>query len=133
MRSLSSPSSRWSPVILGSRPRTNPGGRMSDSEFDRETVDRLLSTTRTVRKRLDLSKPVPDEVILECLRLAIQAPTGSNMQTWRFVVVTDEDKRAGVAAAYRKGVAPYLEAMARFEGVRTESGQRVFQSAEYLG
>lgn len=103
------------------------------NEFDLETVDRLLSTTRTVRKRLDLSRPVPPEVILECIRLAIQAPTGSNMQTWRWVVVTDEDKRVVVAEAYRKAIGPYLEAMSRFARIRTPSGQRVFDSATYLG
>lgn len=103
------------------------------SEFDLDTVDRLLSTTRTVRKRLDLEKPVPPEVLTECIRLAIQAPTGSNMQTWRWMVITDEDKRAIVADAYRKGIGPYLEAMARFARVRTPSGQRVFDSASYLG
>jgi nitroreductase len=106
---------------------------MPESEFDLEVVDRLLSTTRTVRKRLDLSRPVPREVILECLRLAVQAPTGSNMQTWRWVIVTEPDKRRLVADAYRRGIGPYLEAMARFARVRTRSGTRVFESAEYLG
>nr|NIQ52725.1 nitroreductase family protein [Gemmatimonadota bacterium]NIU72865.1 nitroreductase [Gammaproteobacteria bacterium]NIY07400.1 nitroreductase [Gemmatimonadota bacterium] len=61
--------------------------------MDLETVDHLLTTTRAVRKRLDLDRPVPPEVIEECLQLAIQAPSGSNAQTWRFVVVTDPDKR----------------------------------------
>jgi nitroreductase len=102
-------------------------------EFDLDTVDRLLTTTRTVRKRLDLDRPVPEDVIEECIRLAIQAPTGSNMQSWRWVVVTDEDKRSMVAEAYRKGIGPYLEAMARFARIRTPSGQRVFDSATYLG
>jgi nitroreductase len=106
---------------------------MPESEFDLETVDRLLTTTRTVRKRLDLSRAVPDEVILECLRLAVQAPTGSNMQTWRWMIVTDPDKRAVVAHAYRRGIGPYLEAMARFARIRTPSGMRVFESASYLG
>jgi nitroreductase len=106
---------------------------MPESEFDLETVDRLLTTTRTVRKRLDLSRAVPDEVILECLRLAVQAPTGSNMQTWRWMIVTDSDKRAVVADAYRRGIGPYLEAMARFARIRTRSGTRVFESASYLG
>ena len=49
------------------------------------SIDELLTTTRSVRKRLDLEKPVPREVLLECLELAIQAPTGSNAQgcAWR--------------------------------------------------
>ena len=55
-------------------------------EFDLDTVDALLSTTRAVRKRLDLARDVPDGVVLECLRLATQAPTGSNLQGWRWLV-----------------------------------------------
>jgi nitroreductase len=69
--------------------------------MDLATVDKLLTTTRAVRKRLDLSRPVPDEVILECLRLAIQAPTGSNAQWWRWVVVTDPVLRAKLGELYR--------------------------------
>ncbi|HEU5306440.1 MAG TPA: nitroreductase family protein, partial [Acidimicrobiia bacterium] len=55
--------------------------------FDLATVDKLLSTTRAVRRRLDLTRPVDLDVVLECLRLATQAPTGSNQQTWRWLVV----------------------------------------------
>ena len=65
--------------------------------MDISTVDELLSTTRAVRRRLDLTRPVEREVILECLRLAIQAPTASNDQNWRWMVVTDPDKRATLA------------------------------------
>ena len=72
------------------------------------TLDELLTTTRAVRKRLDLSRPVEREVILECLAIAQQAPTASNMQNWHFVVVTDPGKRAALAAIYRKGWDVYL-------------------------
>ena len=58
--------------------------------FDIAMTDELLATTRAVRKRLDLDRPVPREVILECLGLAQQAPTGSNSQTWRWIVIDDE-------------------------------------------
>jgi nitroreductase len=75
--------------------------------MDLQTVDHLLTSTRTVRKRLDLERPVDRGVILECLRLAVQAPTGSNLQAWRWVVVTDEDKRAGVADVYQRAIGPY--------------------------
>ena len=61
------------------------------------TNDELLSTTRAVRKRLDLTRPVPPEVILECLKLAQQAPTGGYAENWHFVVVTDPEKKAGLA------------------------------------
>ena len=56
--------------------------------------DELLSTTRAVRKRLDFDRPVSEDVLKECMELAVQAPTGSNAQGWQFVFVTDPDKRA---------------------------------------
>lgn len=75
--------------------------------MDLQTVDHLLTTTRTVRKRLDLDRPVERDVLLECLRLAVQAPTGSNLQSWRWVVVTDEELRAKVGDVYSRAIAPY--------------------------
>ena len=70
--------------------------------MDLATVDKLLTTTRSVRKRLDLTRPVESDIIQECLEIAIQAPTGSNRQSYHFVVMTDADKRAGLADLYRK-------------------------------
>jgi nitroreductase len=67
------------------------------------TLDELLTTTRTVRRRLDLERPVPREVIEECLSIAQQAPTGGNRQSWAFVVVTDPERRAAMGAIYRRG------------------------------
>jgi len=71
------------------------------SGLDLDTVDKLLTTTRAVRKRLDLTRPVELDVVLECLELAIQAPTGSNQQTWRWLVVTDPQVRVALADLYR--------------------------------
>jgi nitroreductase len=71
------------------------------------TPDELLSTTRAVRKRLDLTRPVPDEVLEECVRLAVQAPTSTNTQNWHFVVVTDEARRAALAELYLRSWIPY--------------------------
>ena len=70
--------------------------------------DELLTTTRAVRKRLDFDRPVERSVIEECLQIAIQAPTGSNLQRWHFVVVTDQAKRRAIADLYRKSWATYL-------------------------
>jgi len=72
------------------------------------TPDELLSTTRTVRRRLDLTRPVEREVIEDCLRLAQQAPSGSNSQKWHFVVVTDGSRRAELGQLWRKGAERYL-------------------------
>ena len=67
------------------------------------TPDQLLSTTRTVRKRLDLSRPVERELLEECFDLALQAPTGGNQQGWGWVVVTDPAIKAQIAAWYLEG------------------------------
>lgn len=72
------------------------------------TTDELLSTTRAVRRRLDLTRPVEREVLEECLRLAQQAPTGSYAQDWSFLVVTDPGLRAGLADLWRRGGEKYL-------------------------
>ncbi len=66
------------------------------------SIDELLTTTRAVRKRLDLTRPVEPEVIRECLSLAVQAPTPGGMQNWHFIVVTDPSQREALAALYRK-------------------------------
>lgn len=104
--------------------------------MDLATVDELLTTTRAVRKRLDLDRPVPPEVIEECLQLAVQAPTGSNAQTWRFVVVTDPAKRASLAKIYRRSWdATYgrqRAALADATDERSAQQRRVLESADYL-
>jgi nitroreductase len=100
--------------------------------FDTSVTDQLLSTTRAVRKRLDLDRPVEREVLMECLRLAIQAPTGSNRQGWHWVVVTDAGQRAGLAELYRSGGEAYARALG--EAARTATGRqaRVMESASHL-
>jgi nitroreductase len=98
--------------------------------MDIATVDELLTTTRAVRKRLDLTRPVGREVILECIRLAMQAPTASNTQDWRWMVVTDADKRAAIADIYRGIGAQYLAYAV--ENASDPQTQRVYQSAMSL-
>lgn len=95
-----------------------------------EVTDELLSTTRAVRKRLDLERPVEREVVLDCLRLAVQAPTGSNRQTWRWLVVTDADKKRRLAELYREGGEGYLRAHS--EAASDPQTKRVYESALYL-
>jgi nitroreductase len=73
------------------------------------TPDELLATTRSVRKRLDLTRPVEREVLEECLGLAQQAPTASYAQNWHFVVVTDPEQRAGLGELWRRAARSYLE------------------------
>jgi nitroreductase len=97
------------------------------------TPDELLSTTRAVRKRLDLTRPVEREVLEECLRLAQQAPTAAYSQNWHFVVVTDADKRARLGELWRQVAYPYLQ---RGGGPRpgqmTRIGDAVVHLAEHI-
>lgn len=66
------------------------------------TPDQLLSTTRAVRKRLDLTRPVQAELLQECLDLAFQAPTGGNLQGWHFVIVSEAGRKKAISDLYRK-------------------------------
>jgi nitroreductase len=101
-------------------------------------IDHLLSTTRSVRKRLDLTRPVEREVVERCLELAIQAPSGSNRQTWHFVVVTDPNKRFALAELYRKAFDNYLRGRTqdkpewRAADPSDSTQRRVTSSAIYL-
>ena len=75
--------------------------------------DELLTTTRSVRKRLDLDRPVPVELIRDVLNVAVQAPTGGNQQTWHWMVVTDADLRAQIGAYYKESFDEYYNSAAR--------------------
>ncbi|BDX32807.1 nitroreductase [Mycobacterium antarcticum] len=93
-------------------------------------IDELLSTTRAVRRRLDLERPVGRQVILDCLDLALQAPTASNEQTWRWMVVTDADKRAAIAEVYRSLAGDYMATAAA--NASDPQTRRVYESAHAL-
>jgi nitroreductase len=97
------------------------------------SVDEVLTTTRSVRKRLDFEKPVPREIVLECLDLALQAPTGSNSQGWQFVFVDDEAKKKALADIYRVAATPYLDLpKPQYGDIRDERTPLVVDSAKYL-
>ena len=102
-------------------------------KFDLSQTDELLATTRAVRKRLDFDRPVPRAVLEECIALSQQAPTGTNSQGWRWLIVEDADKRAGLAAIYKKMADIYLAAESQ---KAAESGDaqtaRVLDSAIFL-
>ncbi|CAN5386900.1 nitroreductase family protein [soil metagenome] len=102
-------------------------------------VDHLLTTTRSVRKRLDFTRPVDLTIIEHCLEIATQAPSGSNRQAWHFVVIVDADKRKALADLYRRAFAKYLRGsarpqpeVARAHGPSATSMRRVTSSAAYL-
>jgi len=101
------------------------------------TPDQVLSTTRAVRKRLDFDRPVPRSAIAECLALALQAPNGSNMNTWRFIAVDDRDTIARMAAIYDAALQDYVrtlgEAVGRnYAGAGVPGFDRIDGSVQYL-
>lgn len=101
--------------------------------------DELLTTTRSVRKRLDLARPVPQHLIRECLEIALQAPSGSNRQSWHWVVVTDAGVRAAIGDVYRRAVEVYLASegaaskLFADDPARAAVQRRVGDSVAYLG
>jgi len=102
--------------------------------------DELLSTTRAVRKRLDFDRPVDDQVIRECVDMAMQSPSGSNNMTMQFVVVRDEAKRKALGEIYRQcygiyssmdGI--YIRSIDKGEADANAQQQRSADSADFLG
>jgi len=99
------------------------------------SADEVLATTRSVRKRLDFDRPVEHDIVMECLDLALQAPTGSNRQGWQWVFVTDQAKKDALAkiyadnfALYRQMPSPQYEA----DDPRADRMDKVVDSAQYL-
>ena len=107
-------------------------------DLDLDTVDRLLATTRSVRKRLDLARAVDPAVLERAIEIALQAPTGSNSQGWHFVVVTEARKRARIGELYRKAFEAYVDMPNAFrdalapEDPRARQLPRIVDSATYL-
>ena len=101
--------------------------------------DELLTTTRTVRKRLDLTRPVPLDLVRECLEVALQAPSGSNRQGWHWMVITDEKRRRVIGDYYRQSVMSYLKSSGAAASLfaddpeRSAVQRRVGDSVAYLG
>jgi nitroreductase len=77
------------------------------SSAERAAVDHVLTTTRSVRKRLDLERPLEPKLIEEAIEIAVQAPTGSNTQGWHFLIVTDPAEKQAIADLYRKSADAY--------------------------
>ncbi len=100
--------------------------------MDAQTV---LTTTRSVRKRIDFERPVSRELLLECLEVAVQAPTGGNRQGWQFVIVTDPDKKRAIGELYKKSFGIYAgSGRPQYErdDPRRRQFPRVAASAQYL-
>jgi nitroreductase len=105
---------------------------MNSGGLDRGVVDKLLTTTRAVRKRIDRDRSVEPEVVEECLALASQAPSGGNGQRWRWVVVADTDRKKVVARYYAESFARYIAPRRAALRPDDEPGHRMIDSATYL-
>jgi nitroreductase len=98
--------------------------------FDLDETDRLLTTTKQVRKRLDLTRPVPYEELLECIEIAGHAPMGGNLERNRWMIIDDADIKARIAERFAEVGRPYL---AMNSEVRADDrSQRVIDSATFL-
>jgi nitroreductase len=101
--------------------------------------DELLTTTRSVRKRLDLTRPVDLELVRECLTVALQAPSGQNAQRWHWLVIADAGQRAAIGELYGRAVAQYQatpeQIRQQYAGdpERAQVQLRVAASSAYLG
>ena len=101
--------------------------------FDLTQTDHLLTTTRAVRKRLDLTRPVPIELISECVRIGCQAPAGGNVQTWRWLIVDDPALKTGLASLYRRAYEPYMAAQREaVERLGRSDAGAIMESSDHL-
>lgn len=98
--------------------------------FDLDEVDRLLTTTKQVRKRLDLDRPVPTSELVDCIELAGHAPMGGNLERNRWMIIDDAEKKASIAEYFASVGRPYLAANREQRG--DDRSQRVMDSAEFL-
>ena len=87
--------------------------------MDLESVDEVLRTTRSVRRRLDFERPIPAEVLEQCIEIATQAPTGRNAENWRFLIITDVEKKAAIGDLYRRALARLVDSR-RLEAKTTQ-------------
>jgi nitroreductase len=96
--------------------------------------DELLTTTRTVRKRLDFDRPVERALIEECLEVAFQAPNGGNMNSWRWIVVDDPKLVAKLAGLYNQGLDDFIATFdeSGYAGAGVPGADRIESSTQHL-
>jgi nitroreductase len=103
------------------------------TNFDLDQIDRLLTTTKAVRRRLDLTRPVERQLVVECIRLASHAPNRSNNQTWKWIVVDDRPLCRQIGEEYRRVIVPPVTALRDWKLARgDEAGVRISESILYL-
>ena len=114
------------------RPSDNPPGLLSHLPFDTAETDRLLSTTRAVRRRLDFNRPVSPQILLDCIDVAEQAPTGGNQSSRRWLVVRDPATKEALADLYRESGGRWIsEAYEQVSGTGHHN-EKTLRSADHL-
>src|SRR5205823_6143054 len=109
-----------------------PETSSTDSRFDVAQIDEVLATTRAVRRRLDLERPVDNQLLLDCIDLAEQAPTGGNLGSRRWIIVREQRVKDQLGELYRETALPFMSAAAeRLHGTGHPS-EKVMASAAYL-
>src|SRR3954466_9946839 len=117
--------------LVGSTRREHGEAFMSGTDgFELDEIDRLLTTTKQVRQRLDLSRPVPYEVLLECIRIAGHAPMGGNLERNRWMIIDNPATKTAIAARFAEVGRPYLAANAAIR--RDDRGRGVPGPATFL-
>ena len=103
------------------------------------TPEELLTTTRAVRKRLDLEKPVEIELVKKCIEIAQQAPTASNRQNWHFLIITDQSMKNSLSDLFRKGWQSYINSPTSVatttssdDPKKSKTQRKIYESAKYL-
>jgi nitroreductase len=115
----------------GSRPSPpSTHGPVPEREPVPGSIDWVLTTTRTVRRRLDLTRPVDLRVVLDCLEVALQAPTGGDLQLWRWIVVSDPATKAGIREIYESSLT--IASGGRRPPGQEEPGSRMLEGAWHL-
>ncbi len=106
--------------------------RASSDDIDTASVDAALSTTRAVRFRLDLERPVDQQIILDCIDIAEQAPSGGNQGSRRWLVVRDPELKARLAELYMSSAGRWMvEARDKLVGTGHHN-EKVMASAAHL-
>jgi nitroreductase len=101
-------------------------------DIDVGQVDHVLATTRAVRRRLDFSRPVGNQVLLDCIDLAEQAPTGGNQGSRRWIIVRDQAVKDEIGELYRRTAVPFMAPIVeRLQGT-DHPQERVLVSSLYL-
>lgn len=107
---------------------------MAETPHGSTDLFEIIRTTRSMRRLKP--DPVPDALVRQILEAGTCAPSGGNMQRWRFLVIRDSAVKATVGALYKRAwdeiVGPRYRASAPAPGSSPEQFQRMLATAAHL-